>query len=417
MNAHQLPVTRRGYTRRMPRLSLSVLSALLAVTLPCAAGAQTPVRVEFWHAMNGVQGEIAAYARDFNRSQNRYEVVPVAQGSYRDLLPKLETALKTGKAPALAQLEFTQFPALAQAGQLTDLSGFVDDLPAALRSDIYPAVWKAGELGGKNFGLPWNVSVPVLMYNAGVLRSSPAGWTWTALEAAARKMATRSRRPLVVTAEAWTFEANVMSRGGSLASAGRPALNSPEALEALTQLTRMTQGGLAQYRSLTDVAGAAFDFARGQNVLVLASVANWNDARKIPLLSVGVAPFPCEKASACTVPLGGGTLVVPKGTPAAERAGAQAFWQYLMAPERLADWVRATAYVSPRRSATPLLEGWYAKNPQIRAAHAQIGRAAPRATTPDSGEWVPLVERAIEQAVGGKMTPKAALDAAQKAAK
>ena len=395
------------------------LARLLTLTLLLPASAQAaPVRVEFWHAMTGVKDTVAAYARDFNRSQNTYEVVPVAQGNYRELLPKLQAAQKAGRAPALVQLEFTQFPALAAAGQLTDLTRTVDALPDALKNDFYPAVWRAGEMGARTYGLPWNVSVPVLMFNARILENAeqPVPDTWADLERVSRALATGGRRPLVVAADAWTFEANVLSRGGTLSSGQDPRLNSPDATEALTQLARMSAAGHAQPRTLNEATRAAIDFARGQNVFVLASVANWTDARRLPLFKLGVAPFPCEKAGACTVPLGGATLAVPRGTPASEQAGAAAFWQYLNAPDRLANWVQVTAYAPPRRAAVPLLEGWYARNPQLRAAHAQMNRAVPRPTTPEYAAWTALLEDAIQKATTGKLSAKAALDEAQRQA-
>ncbi|ACO45201.2 ABC transporter substrate-binding protein [Deinococcus deserti] len=399
-------------------LSFRIASMLSISVLLHAQASAAPVRVEFWHAMTGVKDTVAGYARDFNKSQSRYEVVPVAQGNYRELLPKLQAALKTGNAPALVQLELTQFPALAAAGQLADLSPAVDTLPAATRSDFYPAVWRAGELGGKTYGLPWNVSVPVLMYNAGLLKKSGVSFanTWAGLEEASRKLATGGRRPLVAAADAWTFEANVLSRGGQLVNGTQPALNGPDAVEALTQLARMAQAGHAQPRSLNEATRAAFDFARGQNVFVLASVANWTDARRLPFFSLGVAPFPCEKPGACTVPLGGGTLAVPKVSSDQEQAGAVAFWAYLNEPARLADWVSTTAYAPPRRSVTPLLDSWYAKNPQLRAAHGQMSRAVPRPTTPAYAEWVKLLEDAILDAITGKQSARAALDEAQRQA-
>lgn len=395
------------------------LACLLTLSLLVPASAQAaPVRVEFWHAMTGVKDTVAAYARDFNRSQNTYAVVPVAQGNYRELLPKLQAAQKAGRAPALVQLEFTQFPALAAAGQLTDLTRTVDALPDALKNDFYPAVWRAGEMGGRTYGLPWNVSVPVLMFNARILENAEQKVpdTWADLERVSRALATGGRRPLVVAADAWTFEANVLSRGGTLSSGQEPRLNSPDATEALTQLARMSAAGHAQPRTLNEATRAAIDFARGQNVFVLASVANWTDARKLPLFKLGVAPFPCEKTGACTVPLGGATLAVPKGTPASEQAGAAAFWQYLNAPDRLASWVQATAYAPPRRAAVPLLEGWYARNPQLRAAHAQMNRAVPRPTTPEYAAWTVLLEDAMQKATTGKLSAKAALDEAQRQA-
>lgn len=395
-------------------------SLLFPLTLLLAASAQAaPVKIEFWHAMDGVQGKVAEYARDFNNSQKLYEVVPVSKGNYRELLPALQAAIKDGKAPALAQLEFTQIGALAAQGQLADLSKVDDSISADLRSDLYAPAWKVGEVGGKRFALPWNLSVPVLMYNAGALKRAglSAADTWTQLEAQSRKLATGGKRPLVAASDAWTFEANVLSRGGSLVKGSEPNLNGPEAVEALTQLTRMSQGGLAQPRSLNEATRAAFDFARGQNIFVLASVANWTDARKLPFFSLGIAPFPCEKVGACTVPLGGGALVVPKGASAQEQAGAVAFWQYLMEPARMADWVKTTAYAPPRRAAVPLLKDWYSQNPQIKIAHGQMDRAVPRPTLAEYGDWVTYLEDAIRKATTGQLGAQAALDEAQKRAK
>lgn len=388
----------------------------LSLLLVASAGA-APVRIEFWHAMN--QGTVAGYAQAFNRSQSAYEVVPVAGGNYRELNDKLGAALKAGKAPALAQVEFTRFARLVADGQLTDLSRLADALPDSLTRDIYAPAWRAGEVNGKRYGLPWNISVPVLMYNAGTFRRSGVTppQTWAEVEATSRQLATGGRRPLVATADAWTFEANVTSRGGSLVLNGRPNLNGPEAVEALTQLARMSAAGLAQPRRLSEATRAAFDFARGQNVMVAASVANWTDARRLPFFQLGIAPFPCgEAGGACTLPLGGAHLVVPKGTNAQEQAGALAFWQFLMEPARLAEWVKATAYAPTRRSVTPLLSDWYAKNPQIRAAHAQLDHAVPRPAAPAFEEWTLYLEDAISQATTGKLSAKAALDEAQRRA-
>lgn len=382
------------------------------------AASAAPLRLEFWHAMTGVQDTVAGYARDFNASQSAYEIVAVPQGNYRELFPKLDAAIRAGRPPALAQVEFTQFPELAASGGLLDLGRAVAALLETLKNDFYPAVWQSGQMAGKTYGLPWNVSVPVLMYNAGALKRAgvKAPGTWAELEAASARLAGGSRRPLVAVADAWTFEANVLSRGGALVDGVRPALNSSEAVEALTQLARMSAAKTAQPRTLSDATRAAFDFARGQNVFALASVANWTDARKLPFFDLGVAPFPCAKAGACTVPLGGATLTVPRGNSAGAQAGALAFWEFLNDPARLANWVQVTAYAPPRRAVTPLLEGWYARNPQLRAAHAQMTRAVPRPTVPGYEDWTRLLEDALSQATSGKLSAKAALDGAQRQA-
>ena len=126
--------------RPLPALALSAL-----LLTPAAQAA--PLRLEFWHAMGGVQDTVAGYARDFNAAQSAYEIVPVAQGNYRELQPRLEAAIRAGKAPALAQVEFTQFPDLVAGGQLLDLSRAEAELPEALNRRLLP--------GGVALGTVW----------------------------------------------------------------------------------------------------------------------------------------------------------------------------------------------------------------------------------------------------------------------
>ncbi len=362
--------------------------------------------------MEGVKDLVAQFAREFNASQSQYELSVTSVGNYREAPAKLQAAIKAANPPTMFQAEFTYFSKLVGDGQLVNLDKYEAALPSSLTNDFYPAVWKAGEVGKVRYGLPWNVSTPVLFYNAGVLRGAKVAppKTWTELEATADKLG-NGRRPLLVIADAWTFEGLVASRGGTLVQSGKPNFASPEAVAALDQLARMVKGGSAQFRTLDDAIGAAFDFTRGQNLMVVASVANWTDFQKLPFVELGAAPFPCEKV--CAVPLGGANIVLPKGSTSSEQAGALAFWKFLMEPARLAEWVKATAYVTPRRSVQPALAEYYAKNPYRKAAYSQLDDAFPRPSAPDYSVWQKYLEDAIQKATTGKLSAQAALQEAQ----
>lgn len=396
--------------KRSTPLSVGLLTLLLA-----GAASAAPVQITFWHSMEGVKDVVAGYARDFNASQNQYVVVPTSAGNYRETPAKLQAALKAGNAPVLFQAEFTYFNKLVGDGQLVNLDKAEAGLEPGFVRDFYPAVWKAGEVDGARYGLPWNVSTPVLFYNARALRQAGATVpkTWTELEATAGRLKS-GRRPLLTIADAWTFEALVATRGGRLVVGGKPNFTSPEAVDALEQLARMVKAGSAQARTLGEAVGAAIDFTRGQNLMVVASVANWTDFQKLPFLELGAAQFPCEKV--CTVPIGGANLGIVKGASAQEQAGALAFWKFLMEPARLADWVKATAYVTPRRSVQPALGDYYAKNPYRKAAYDQMDDTTPRPTAPDYYVWQKYLEDAIHKASTGQMTAQAALQEAQRKA-
>ena len=87
-----------------------------------------------------------------------------------------------------------------------------------------------------------------------------------------------------------------------------------------------------------------------------------------------------------------------------------------MQPERIAEWVRASFYVPLRRSALPLLEGFYAENPFRKAAFEQLEFAVPRPRTPRFAVWRTYLEEALEKAVKGGVDPRNALEEAQRKA-
>lgn len=365
--------------------------------------------------MGGAQQTVQALADDFNQSQTQYQLIPRHMGNYQTLLPKLQKAISSGHPPALAQLELTQFPTLVAQKNIQNLSKYNKQLPKSLTNELAPAAWQAGQIAGQQYLLPWNISVPAIIYNAGVLRKNKLATpkTWNQLEQTSRILAKTGKRPLVLLANSWLFETTVVSQGGQLFHNGQPTLNSKEAVAALHQWARMTKKQWAQSRGLNESTQGALDFARGHNVFIPASVTNWHSAKKIPFVSLGLAPLPCAK-SRCSVLIGGGGLVVPKGNQPKAQAGAIAFWQYLMQAEQMTQWVKATSYVPLRKSSALLLNSWYRQNPQIRKAHAQINHAQPRPPLPS--QYHPYLKKAIKQAIQGQKSAQAALDEAQRQA-
>lgn len=391
---------------------MRLLFASLALALGSAHAA--PVKITFWHSMDGSRDLVARLAADFNRAQSQYEVVPVVAGDYREAPAKLEAALKAGNPPALFQAELTYFPKLVADGRLANLERFENTLSPEVVQDFYPAVWAYGDLGGKRFGLPWNVSTPTLFYNARALRRAHQAppKTYAELEATARALSGRGKRGFLAVAEAWTFEQIVAANGGSVVKDGAPNFTSPEVVASLEFLTRMTRGGTASAHTVGEARRAAVDFVRGVDSMAVASVANWTDLGRLGVfIEVGAAPVPC--AAKCAVPFGGAQLVVLSSASAAEQAGAFAFWQFLMQPANLKTWVEGTLYLPPRKSVQPLLADFFKQNPQRQAVFAQLDYAVGRPRVPQYDTWRGFLEEAIAKAIKGGAAPRDALQEAQ----
>lgn len=389
-----------------------IVAALLALQV---AVAQTTVT--FWHSMGSVEETVQELADRYNLSQSDYRVEPRYVGDYLESQTKI-LAARGAEAPALYQAEIGFFPRLIEEGALADLTALTASLDEGFVDDFYPGLWDYGEIAGRRLGLPWNMSTPVLFYNASAFkqRGLEAPTTWEAFERAAAELTTRQTKGYIAISDDWTFETMVRTRGGSLVTEdGRPNFDSPESIAALTMLQRMVREGHAIPRSMAESTFAQLDFVRTKGMMVFASIANWPDAKRFAVaFNIAAAPVPSQ--SEAPLPLGGAQLVVLKSASASERKGAVDFWTFLMRTESLKTWIEASYYLPVRRSAAAAVEPWYAEDPNRRAALSQLERAVPRPRVADYSVWEGYLEEAIEKVLKAGADPALALAEAQRRA-
>lgn len=392
------------------------IAAWFLILFSATTYAQTTIT--YWHSQDAAAETVQALADAFNASQSEFRVVPEYSGSYRESTIKLVAALGGGGAPALFDAEGTLLPRFAREGTLADLSALTDALPLPLTEDIYPALWGAGVFGDRRYGLPWNSSLPVLVYNASVFEQLgvAAPKTWAEFEAAAGQLTTRQTQGYIHVSAAFIFEMMVSTRGGSLVTPdGEPDFTSPEALDALSMVKRIADAGHATLRSFAELDVALVDFVRTNGMMAFASAAFWPQGQRY---SVAFTPamVPVPNNGSAAVPLIGAQLVVPNTASEAEQRGAVAFWAFLMEPEQQATWVKASYFLPTRRSATALLEPWFAEDPSRKVALSQLEHAIPRPNAPAYALWQGFLEEALEQCLKGGVPPEVALGAAQQRA-
>ena len=392
---------------------LAFSAALLA-----AQAQRNPTKVVFWHSMAGAEKTVDAFASEFNASQNLYTVDAQEVGAYPQSASKLVAALRANTAPVLYQAEIGFFPKLAEDDVLADLAPFEKTLEPAVQKDFFPALWEYGIYEGKRYGLPWNSSTPVLYYNASLLRSKglrPPN-TWAEFATLAKTLTNRAGKGFIAVADSWQFEQMVLTRGGAtVLPNGQANFSSKEVLESAQFLQDMVKQGTAIPRSLGEAQFAILDFVRTKAQMAIASIANWPDILPYSVaFELGAAPMPI--VSKRVVPFGGAQLVVLKDTTPEERAGAWAFWQFLMNPQNIVKWTKASYYVPLRRSVLPLLADWYKENPYRKVAFDQFDEAVPRPRTPQYAAQKIILEEALERILKGNADVKSTLEEAQKRA-
>ncbi len=387
----------------------------IVAVLLLGAFAQAQTTVTFWHSMEGAQEMVDSLAAGFNASQADYVIDARYVGGYAEAQTRLAAAFGTGAAPVLFQAEIAFWPQLVSDGALLDLTEEVNSLPEEFVNDFYPGLWQYGELDGGRYGLPWNSSTPVMYYNADSLERAgiEAPQTWEEFRAAAAQLTNRQGQGAAFVGDSWLLEMIVRTTGGSLVTPdGDPNFLSDEVVAALRLLQEMEQDGHLTYYSNTESTAAILTFVRTRTQMTFASIANWPDVRRFSIgFTIVAAPLPMSEGG--SVPLGGAQLAVLRGSTDEQKAGAFAFWQYLMEPENLASWVRDSYYIPVRRAALPLLEDFYAEDPNRAAALSQLEIAVPRPRIGTFNAWRGILDEALDRAVRGGQDVMQVLEDAQ----
>jgi sn-glycerol 3-phosphate transport system substrate-binding protein len=187
-----------------------------------------------------------------------------------------------------------------------------------------------------------------------------------------------------------------MFDAGTLGNYGRPTAETQKAFDA--QQTAMMIESTAGLRARLTAAQGKFE------------------------LGTGFLPRPTEDAykTSGTI-IGGASLFIMKGRPAAEEACAWELVKYSVAPKTQANWHIATGYypVNKRGYDDPADVTWRAQYPQFQTAIDQLHmspniRQTQGALTGVMPQARQEVETAIETVLLKNMSPKEALDLAAK---
>ena len=192
----------------MKRLAVFAL-ALAVVSAACGGGGtggggdlsnQAPgkdvkpaAKITWWHAMSGVNGDAVNKIVDgFNKSQSNIKVEAVFQGTYDDLLAKLNTAIASNAAPALVQVYDIGQVYMRDSGQIVPMQAFIDRDKFDTK-DFEPAVINYYKYQDKLQSMPFNASSAILYYNKDAFKEvgldpSKPPVTFTEIADAAKKL-------------------------------------------------------------------------------------------------------------------------------------------------------------------------------------------------------------------------------------
>jgi len=195
--------------------------------------------------------------------------------------------------------------------------------------------------------------------------------------------------------------------------------NGPLQVRHITNLQKMIQDGTFSYGGRKSESQAKF--YSGECAMCMGSSSGLAVIRQMSKFHFGVAPlpyYPDVKGAPQNTIIGGASLWVMNGRPAAEYKGVAKFFAYLSRPEVQADWHQASGYLPVTTAAYELTRksGYYEKNP---GADVAVIAMVVKTTTRSRGVRLgnlpqirTIVDEELEAVWAGKKTAKEALDSA-----
>ncbi len=416
---------------------------------PGSGGGQTKITI--WHSiLSPVDGYLKRIIDDFNKSQSKYHVEMVYQGSYTQSLNKLISSIGSKDTPTLIQLDDVATQIMIDSGEITPVQNFIDKEHYDL-SAFEPKAIAYYSQNGTLYSMPFNLSAPILFYDkqafidAGLDPNKPPQ-TLDEARADAERLVKKdasgnvTRYGMALQVSPWFFE-NMLAKQGTLlvnndngrtARATEAIFASPEGNAILTWYRDMIKDKIAYYAqddtdALLSVAQQRTSMAIGSTAVVGAALALVSVAGQDPQ-RVGTAQIPAPLPPAGQqggAVLGGASMWILKRKSQQEQQGAWEFLKFASTPEQQGRWYASTGYFPTRVSSYDLPEVKQRQEqfPQYGTAADQVRNSPNTPATEGAlvGRFNQLrdsVTRAFEQVLGGGSDPatelKAAADASTK---
>ena len=403
------------------RLLRLVVASLAAVSL--AANAATDLVVEYAipDLFKAVHEEIA---REFMKQRPDIKVTFRApQPGYEEAAQQLLREAITQQLPDVAYQGLNRQRIFVDRNLAVDLTPFIQAEKDWSKLGYSDALLDLGRLQGRQYGIGFSLSTPIVYYNADLVRKAGGDpdrlpTSWPEIFALANKIKALGgdiqglHFDWDITGN-WMFQALVFSNGGTMLSSDekRVAFDGPAGDAALKTLAAMVASGtmrdVSQSVSLQDfISGRLGIWSHSTSRLggVMRQVAGKFDVR------TGVFPVP---ASNGRLPAGGNVAIMFARTPERQMAA----WEYIKfatGPIGATIMVKGTGYFPANTlpaSDPRLLADYYRQNPNHLTAIRQLDRVTNWYAFPGENglKITDVIKDNLQSVVNKSAPPEAAL--------
>lgn len=387
------------------RKSMYLFLALSAVLIISSFAAAQQTTITFYDPRANVAIGVMMdeLVEEFMEQNPDIYVDHVHIAGYNQMNEKTQVAWAGGAAPNVVIIEQSRWFGFALDGMFLPLNEYVENDPSISLDDLYPGIREHLTWDDKLWGLPYNISTPLVYFNRDLFAvsglDSVAPTTWDEILEVSKRIARDSTGDGEIDVWGidfykwgWLFEAWIGQNGARVASEDgrRYTFNSPEAIEAM----EFTQSLVQEHRVARSGTGYP-DFWAGKLGMTersTASLASNIENAEASGFDMWVAPLACNVE--CYAPIGGGNLHILNTGTDEQKEAAWRFVSFLTDSENLARIGAATGYMAGRRSSieSPILQDHLRDEPRFMVTYEQLVDASPRAKVPNwAGEMAEQV--------------------------
>lgn len=342
-----------------------------------------------------------------------------------------QTMLRSSVTSQLPDVYYSGFHLLSELVETLDKRKQVVDLgpllaaePEAWRKANYSdALLSLGQVGGKQAGLAFNASTPLMYFNADLVKKAggdpekmPDNWADTV--ALAKKIRTGDVAGLAYNVHDWPDDwlwRGIVQQGGHTlldASGKKVAFGGDVGLKALETLRSfVTEAGMP----LIDWDQSRQQFIAGKIGIFFDTPARLRQVTDLvgERFTLKTALFPVDDKAKGTLPTGGNAAIITAKDPAKQKA-AWEFVKFVTGPEAQKIVVETAGYMPTnlRAGEDAFLGPFYKDNANFRTINGQVKRAAPWQGYP-GGNSVRIWRQQREVVAGvmrGDIQPKAGIE-------
>jgi len=424
----------------MKRRSL-LAAAVLGLTITATGPAFAKTQISWWHAMTGANNEVVdKIAKDFNASQQDYELTPVFKGTYPETLNAGIAAFRAGQPPDIIQVFDVGTGVMMNAeGAIKPVADVLTDAGMTFdKSQYLPGIVSYySRPDGTMLSFPYNSSSPILYFNkeifakAGLDADNPPK-TWNEVWDAAKKIKASGAAACGYTSTwltwihlenfaAWNNTPYSTKENGLAGQDSELEINKPLFVNHFQAIADLAKDGTFKYGGRTSEAKQIF--LAGECGIFTESSGGLGDIVKSGMkFGIGQLPYDSDAQGAPqnTIP-GGASLWVFAGKSADQYKGVAAFFAYLSTTEVQTYLHQKSGYlpITLKAYEETKKSGFYEQNPGRETPITQMLGKAPT----ENSKGVRLVNlpqvrdienEEFEKMLAGEQTAQQALDNAVK---